>query len=199
LKDSDKIRWAIIFNVVVDFLVYCLCGVFGYLAFLQNTRGDLLESFNFTKWYNILFTAVFLVTIFLTFPMSVFPCRLSFNNLINSLISPCQNYVDKMFVDASFWENVRGFFETLLIVGSGYFLAIFLPEVDVVFSLTGSTASACTSYIFPSLFYIKLTKHGWFHWSCLMAYLLLAIGVTFGVSITLIQILTILNVLKIPS
>jgi solute carrier family 38 (sodium-coupled neutral amino acid transporter), member 10 len=183
--------------VAVDFLIYCLCGVFGYLAFLQNTRGNLLESFNFTKWYNILFTAVFLLSIFLTFPMAVFPCRLSFDNLITSLVHPCKKYVDKVFKNASLWENVRGFIETLSIVGSGYFLAIWLPEVDVVFSLTGSTASALTSYIFPSLFYIKLTKHGWFHWSCLMAYLLLLIGVIFGVSITLIQILTIANVLQI--
>jgi hypothetical protein len=84
--------------------------------------------------------------------MAVFPCRLSFDNLITSLVSPCKKYVDKVFKNASLWETAQSFIATFLIIGSGYFLAIWLPEVDIVFSLTGSTASACTSYIFPSLF-----------------------------------------------
>eukprot|EP01080_Neovahlkampfia_damariscottae_P010342 gene10342-2756_t len=199
IKNSDKIRYAIASNVFIDFFVYSLCGVFGYLAFLQNTRGNLLESLDFSHWYNILFTAVFCLTIFLTFPMTVFPCRLSFDNIIISLASPFEKYLKKFTNPKStIWENIRGFLETFIIIFSGYFLAIYFPQVDVVFSLTGSTASACTSYIFPALFYIKLTKNGWFHWSCIVAYLLLLIGVVFGLSITIIQILTLTNVISLP-
>ena len=201
LKNSDKIRYAIISNVVVDYFVYALCGIFGYLAFLQNTRGNLLESLDFSHWYNILFTAVFCLTIFLTFPMTVFPCRLSLDNILLSLLSPFEKYLKKFKISNSsniILENIRGFIETFIIIFFGYFLAIYFPQVDVVFSLTGSTASACTSYIFPALFYIKLTKNGWFHWSCILAYFLLIIGILFGLSITIIQILTLAKVITLP-
>jgi amino acid permease len=49
----------------------------------------------------------------------------------------------------------RSFFrflaETLGLLALAFLVAIFVPNVEIVFSLIGSTASACTSYIFPAL------------------------------------------------
>jgi amino acid permease len=68
-------------------------------------------------------------------------------------------------------------------------VAVLFPKVEVIFSLTGSTSSTLTSFIFPPLFYLKLNKNGWFNWKNLFAYLLIIFGIVFGLTVTTITIL----------
>lgn len=213
VKDSVKVGRAVISNIVIDFIIYALCGVFGYLSFLRNTKGNLLSSLDISKWWNLLFTIIFCLTIFLTFPMTVFPTRLSLDNIFKSLWSPFfkpgQPKPQWFTKDSQFdwyhgilwknFENVRLVIETCVIMGLAYVLAIALPQVDFVFSVTGSTASACTSYIFPAMFYLKLTRKPWHHWSCLLCIAMFIFGVVFGVGITTISILTKAQVIQLPN
>ena len=48
-------------------------------------------------------------------------------------------------------ETLRFLGITLLLLIPAYIISIFIPSVDIVFSLIGSTASACLGYIFPAL------------------------------------------------
>jgi amino acid permease len=202
---------AIVFNILIDLAIYAACGVFGYLSFLEATKGNLLESFDFRKNHNVMFTGVFCLTIFFTFPMTVFPSRISLDNIIKSLwdwkiketdprkiIFKKDSYLDK--IHESLWENfpnIRFVLETIVLLGFAYWLAVLFPNVENVLSLTGSTASTMTSYIFPATFYIKATKHGWFHWSTIGAFLVLIYGLVFGTCVTTISILSYFEVIKV--
>lgn len=44
---------------------------------------------------------------------------------------------------------------TLVLLITSYILAVLLPSVDVVFSLVGSSASSCLSYIFPAILWFS--------------------------------------------
>ena len=203
---------AVIANIVIDFIVYTIAGVFGYLSFLKNTKGNLLDSLDTSKPWNLFFIAVFLMSIFLTVPVTVFPARLSFDNLLKSLWSPWfkpgQEKSEWFAKDSTLdwyhgfiwrhFENVRLVLETILILVLAYVLACTVPYVETVFSITGSTASACTSYLFPAMFYLKLTKKSWFHWSCILCVLMFLFGLVFGLGVTTISILTAAKVIIIP-
>jgi sodium-coupled neutral amino acid transporter 6 len=213
LKDSPTVGRAVVGNIVIDFVIYTLCGTFGYLSFLKNTRGNLLDSLDLNNRVNLFFVGVFLMSIFLTVPVTVYPARLSLDNLLKSLWSPWfksgQDQPQWFEKDSSMdwyhgiawrhFENIRLVVETILILVLGYVLAISVPHVETVFSITGSTASACTSYLFPAMFYLKLTRKSWLHWSCLLCVLMFVFGVVFGLGVTTISILTTFGVIPLPT
>ena len=211
IEESPKMGYAIIFNIVIDLIIYSACGVFGYLSFLDLTKGNLLESFDFRKSHNVLFTGVFCITIFLTYPMTVFPSRISLDNIVKSLWNWKIKETDprhKIFKENSYLDQIHEFLwtyfpdirfvlETIVLLGFAYLLAVTFPNVENVLSLTGSTASTMTSYIFPATFYIKATKNGWFHWSTIGAFFILIYGLLFGTCVTTISILSYFEVISV--
>lgn len=88
--------------------------------------------------------------------------------------------------------------ETFAIGIAAFFCAVYFPKVDVVFSLTGSTASTCTSYILPGLLYIKLTRQmyphkKWYSWDIILGGLITLFGICFGIFVTTISIIEIVK------
>jgi len=53
-------------------------------------------------------------------------------------------------------KTLRFIFETFVLALLAFLLAANIPNVEVVFSFVGGTFSACTSFIFPGLFYTKI-------------------------------------------
>jgi hypothetical protein len=80
--------------------------------------------------------------------------------------------------------TIRLIIESLLIGGFAYLLAVLLDDVGFVFSFIGSTASIFTSYIFPCLFYIKLSKHRFYHFKSIFAFGLMFFGLFFGLFVS---------------
>jgi len=211
VSKSRKVEYAIIYNVLIDLLIYSGASIFGYLALIDNTKGNFLLSLDITKWSNRLFVGVFCLTIFFTLPMVVYPCRLSFDNLITAMFSKCvpkEAPSLKFVLEESRWNqflkfiwkyalDIRWAIWTFLIFALALLFAILLPQIEVIFSLLGSTASSCTSYIFPGLFYLKLSPYRWYHWSKIGAFLMILFGVAFGISITTISIFTLAGVIKL--
>jgi len=73
---------------------------------------------------------------------------------------------------------------TALIVGLAMLVAIFLPNIQVVFSLLGSTTSAFVCFIVPGMFVLKVEDGPWYSRGKLPAALLVAGGVITGIACT---------------
>lgn len=55
-------------------------------------------------------------------------------------------------------DRIRLTVEAILLVVVCFVTAVFVPNVSLVFGLTGSTGSTLSCYILPPWFYIKLVK-----------------------------------------
>ena len=99
------------------------------------------------------------LSIITTWPMVTYPCRFSLDNLLfpSKEIAP-HRYL-QFLVDR---PRLRSLVETIVIIAAAYGLSIGLPSVTFVFSLSGSTSSTVTSFVFPCLFYLKLED--WRYW-----------------------------------
>ena len=69
-------------------------------------------------------------------------------------------------------------------------LAMFLPNIQVVFSLLGSTTSAFVCYIVPAMFVLKLEEGPWYSSAKLPAMCLMVGGALTGIVCTGVIIFT---------
>jgi len=126
------------------------------------------------------------LSIITTVPMVTYPCRFSLDNLLfpSKEVAPhryLQSLLDR--------PRLRNVLETSLMLFVAFLLSIFLPSVTFVFSLTGSTSSTLTSFVFPCLFYLKLEDwHYWWEWRVVKAFTLLIAGSLFGLLATVVTI-----------
>jgi len=145
--------------------------------------------------------AAITLTILLAFPLNVFPCRYTIEMMLFAhhtkqqhsatekdaaeLGSPGQEaLLGKSDGRRSWSEWCRHFFLTLGIVGLAMVLAMFVPDIQVVFSLLGSTTSAFVCYIVPAMFVLKVEPEPWYHRKQLPAFCLMVGGIITGIVCT---------------
>jgi amino acid permease len=152
--------------------------------------------------------AAITVTILLAFPLNVFPCRYTIEMMMDAhgpdqqvlkesptgedLASPHSVTASQGLLDGE--EKVedepkpgcgaRHFFLTFLIVGLAMALAMFLPNIQIVFGLLGSTTSAFVCYIVPAMFVLKIEEGPWYSRQKLPATILMVGGAVTGVVCT---------------
>ena len=128
--------------------LYLLVAVAGYLSFFQmllgKNGGNILNMYSKGDIVITMGRAGLVSTLLLSFPLLTHPCRATIEVLL----------FDK------FWEasSCRSIFISTLISVSSYLIAIFVPNITVVWTLTGSTDAIIVAYVLPALFYLKLTK-----------------------------------------
>lgn len=188
------------------FVIYLLCSLFGYLNFLDATQAPIVNSlvFNSNHWYNYIFTAIFCLMIFLTFPIAMIPCRLAFDNILSPIwrwklplggprvLKSANEKLDTIL--EWIWdhgENIRLFLETAFLCTICLLFAMLIPNVKLVMQVVGSSTTAATNLILPPLLYIKLTSYPWKNWKVILAIILLTFGVFFAIFVTLYNLITI--------
>lgn len=140
LKKMDRVN-CIAF--IACSLIYLFVGLCGYLAFGANTKGSLLSNFTDMKvWYlDIVKIAYALVALF-SYPV------LSFSPLVS---------IDKMLFKNE-RTDLRRILEALIWSVLCLIVALAIPELNVIFALTGSLCGGALLLIFPALFYIYINK-----------------------------------------
>ena len=140
LKKMDRVN-CIAF--VACSLIYLFVGVCGYLAFGDKTQGSLLSNFTeLNVWYlNIVKIAYALVALF-SYPV------LSFSPLVS---------IDKMLFKTE-RTNLRRILEALIWSVLCLIVALAIPQLNVIFALTGSLCGGALLLIFPALFFIYISK-----------------------------------------
>lgn len=205
--NRHRVGFSIYMGVLFSSIFFLMTAIFGYLCFLDNTNGNLLRSFFYSQdtWYNQVFAAIFTLNIFVCYPMVCFPLKLSLDNLISPLWRwkfplGAKPYVPQAFqkyeitkdIYLYFYdsmESIRYFFITFFICFVSYICGVFIPNIDVIFSIVGSSAGALIAYIIPIMLYIKLAKHPWKDWRIIISIIALILSILAGIFVTIISIL----------
>jgi len=130
-------------SMVFVFLLYTVCAFCGYSRYRDAVVGDVLLNMELEGGPIIpIVQSVFLVTLFLTFPLQPPAIRATFVSLLNGgvpLRYPAQHFM----------------FSACLVISSLIVASLF-PDLDFVYALIGATAGSLTMYIAPALCYLKL-------------------------------------------
>ncbi|XP_078516463.1 solute carrier family 38 member 6 [Lissotriton helveticus] len=179
LKSPSKRRMQNVANLSIglSFLIYFISSLFGYLTFYDKVKSELLEGYSTYLPHDALIITVRLVillAVLLTVPLIHFPARKAFMMMCFSSYP---------------FSCVRHIIVTLALNIIIVLLAIYVPDISNVFGVIGSTTSTCLLFVFPSLFYLKLSREDCLSRQKCGASALLAFGICVGVSsLTLITL-----------
>ncbi|KAM9294245.1 LOW QUALITY PROTEIN: solute carrier family 38 member 6 [Gastrophryne carolinensis] len=179
LRSPSKSRMQNVSNlgISLSFLIYFISALFGYLTFYDKVESELLQGYSRFLPNDVLIMTVrlaILLAVLLTVPLIHFPARKAVMMMLFS------NYP---------FSYVRHIVVTLLLNIVIVLLAIYVPDIRNVFGVVGSTTSTCLFFVFPGLFYLKLSFEDLVSRQKLGACGLLVLGICIGAcSLTLITV-----------
>uniref|UniRef100_A0A8C7XJ66 Solute carrier family 38 member 6 n=1 Tax=Oryzias sinensis TaxID=183150 RepID=A0A8C7XJ66_9TELE len=133
-------------GIALSFFLYFISSLFGYLTFYNHVGTELLLAYNSYLPRDILVLTVrlaILISVLLTVPLIHFPARKAVISLL---------YGDQEF---SWLIHV---ILTVILLSVVLLLAIFVPDISSVFGVVGSTTSSCLLFVFPGIFYLKISN-----------------------------------------
>ncbi|XP_053552676.1 probable sodium-coupled neutral amino acid transporter 6, partial [Bombina bombina] len=147
LKSPSKSRMQNVANlgITLSFVIYFISALFGYLTFYDKVGSELLQTYSqYLPKDNLIVTVrlFILLAVLLTVPLIHFPARKAFMLL---------------FFSSSRISYLRHILVTLGLNIIIVVLAIYVPDISNVFGVVGSTTSTCLLFVFPGLFYVKLS------------------------------------------
>lgn len=212
-SNRHRVAFSLYLSILISFTFYFMCAIFGYLSFLDNTQGSLFKSFSFRQenWYNQIFAAIFNINVYVSYPLVCLPLKISLDNLLSPLwrwkiplgMKPkVPESLNKYNITKDLYiylwdsmESIRYFFITVIVCLITYFCGVFIPSIDIVFSIVGATAGSLLAYIIPVMLYIKLTKLPWRNWKVIFSIFFLIFSILVGIFITIVTILDVAGVI----
>ncbi|XP_047286962.1 solute carrier family 38 member 6 isoform X7 [Homo sapiens] len=170
LQSPSKKRMQNVTNtaIALSFLIYFISALFGYLTFYDKVESELLKGYSKYLSHDVVVMTVKLCILFavlLTVPLIHFPARKA---------------VTMMFFSNFPFSWIRHFLITLALNIIIVLLAIYVPDIRNVFGVVGASTSTCLIFIFPGLFYLKLSREDFLSWKKLGAFVLLIFGILVG-------------------
>uniref|UniRef100_A0ABI7YJI1 Amino acid transporter transmembrane domain-containing protein n=1 Tax=Felis catus TaxID=9685 RepID=A0ABI7YJI1_FELCA len=154
--------------IALSFLIYFISALFGYLTFYDKVASELLQGYSKYLPHDVVVMAVKLCILFavlLTVPLIHFPARRA---------------LMMMFFSNFPFSWTRHSLITLALNVTIVLLAIYVPDIRNIFGVVGSSTSTCLIFIFPGLFYLKLSREDFLSWKKLGAFVLLIFGILVG-------------------
>jgi len=137
---------AIIFSaVLICGILYTPVGFFGYLAFGENECGDVLNKFFSKNVAAGIGRIVVMITVTISYPLNNFPARQALAGWITG--DSKKEVSTPVFI-----------FLTLFLFALNLVIAIFVKNINIVFSLAGSTLAVLIIFIFPAVCTWKINK-----------------------------------------
>nr|XP_015206054.1 PREDICTED: probable sodium-coupled neutral amino acid transporter 6 isoform X1 [Lepisosteus oculatus] len=155
-------------GIALSFLIYLLSALFGYLTFYGRVDSELLLGYDLYLPHDVLVMTVrlaILLAVLLTVPLIHFPARKA---------------VTMMLLSGRPFSWLFHSLITLTLIGIVLLLAIFVPDLRNVFGVVGSTTSTCLLFVFPGLFYLRISTENFRSPQKLCALALLVFGVCVG-------------------
>ena len=171
LDNPTPKRWSIVTGVSLSVSTLCclVLGVAGYLGFLDETNGDVLNNFDADSTSANIARGLLAVTMFFTYPMEAFVARHVLVQLIWK--GDLDGYVFETTVDPTTGEERSTQYKakicrclsrrhqvTLLIYLMTLAPALIVDDLGPVLSITGAIGGCCLAYIGPGLAYLGV--HG---------------------------------------
>ncbi|XP_057638835.1 probable sodium-coupled neutral amino acid transporter 6 [Chionomys nivalis] len=170
LRSPSKKRMQNVTNtaIALSFLLYYVSALFGYLTFYDRVESELLQGYSKYLPHDVVVMAVklcILSAVLLTVPLIHFPARKAL----------------MMILFSSFpFSWIRHSLTTLALNIIIVLLAIYVPDIRNVFGVVGASTSTCLIFVFPGLFYLKLSREDFLSRKKLGALLLLVTGTLVG-------------------
>uniref|UniRef100_A0AAA9TV60 Solute carrier family 38 member 6 n=1 Tax=Bos taurus TaxID=9913 RepID=A0AAA9TV60_BOVIN len=170
LQSPSKKRMQNVTNtaIALSFLIYFISALFGYLTFYDSVASELLQGYSKYLPHDVVIMTVKLCILFsvlLTVPLIHFPARKA---------------LMMMFFSNFPFSWIRHSLITLALNIVIVLLAIYVPDIRNVFGIVGSSTSTCLIFVFPGLFYLKMSREDFLSWKKLGAFVLLIFGILVG-------------------
>lgn len=165
--------------------LYYIVGMFAYFAFGNSIAGSLLTNFQQKGyWYLSIVKLAYALVVLFSNPIVVYPSVTTIDRLLFK-------------GERVLWRRVC---ESFVWCTTVWAIAIAIPQLDVVFGLTGSTTGTLLIYVYPAIFYIAVVKRFQKQpeavvksilgptWLYPFAYILILVSSTSGIISTISQI-----------
>jgi sodium-coupled neutral amino acid transporter 11 len=160
LSEKTSARWATVtFRSLTISTVLCsILGICGYLGFLGETLGDVLNNFEPDTLEANAARSLLAITMFFTYPMEAFVARhvlikLFFDgDMDGHVLNPSTGQIE--VAPLAFGFLTRRAKWTLILYASTLVPALIVNDLGPVLSITGSLGGSCLSYIAPGLVYL---------------------------------------------
>ncbi|XP_041810057.1 probable sodium-coupled neutral amino acid transporter 6 [Chelmon rostratus] len=155
-------------SIGLSFLLYLISAVFGYLTFYAHVNSELLLGYDTYLPRDIMVMVVrlaILLSVLLTVPLIHFPAR----KAVILLLCGGRPFSWLIHIIA-----------TVTILGVVLLMAIFVPDIRNVFGVVGSTTSSCLLFVFPGIFYLKISSQPLRSFDSVGALFLVVFGVIMG-------------------
>ncbi|XP_003371438.1 putative chaperonin GroL [Trichinella spiralis] len=135
--------------------LYLLTAIFGYVSYQDDVSGNILLSLK-PGVFNELVEFAFLVSLAVSYPLLLFPCRYTVCSLLEHFNILSVNH----FAQGNQLKNYR--FRWLSITISIVFfsaaLASISPNVEYILELCGSLAGSTIGFILPAVLYLQVSS-----------------------------------------
>ncbi|XP_042748645.1 probable sodium-coupled neutral amino acid transporter 6 isoform X2 [Lagopus leucura] len=174
-------------GIGLSFIIYFMSALFGYLTFYDKVDSELLRGYSSYLPHDTVIMTVKLAILFsvlLTVPLIHFPARKAVLMVFFSHLP--MSWIGHILV-------------TLLLNTIIVLFALYVPDIKNVFGvvvflvLIGSTTSTCLLFVYPGLFYLKLSREDFLSPHKLGACALLIFGVCVGLLSLILIILNWIN------
>jgi len=137
--------------------IYIIIGVFGYIAFYnQDFGGNILASFTIPTTRFIDFLKLgFVISVAVSFPLVVFPCRTSIHSLI---FRKTYQGIGSTELVTDYIPPARFNLITIVMILITLSIGIVIPDIELVLGIVGSTMGSTICVIFPAVAFLKLTS-----------------------------------------
>ncbi|KAK9964327.1 hypothetical protein ABG768_005515 [Culter alburnus] len=155
-------------SISLSFVVYLISALFGYLTFYKHVESELLLGYDTYLPRDVLVMSVrlaILLAVLLTVPLIHFPAR-------KALLMLCRREREFSWLS----HTLSCFFILTLVL----VFAIFVPDIRNVFGVVGSTTSTCLLFVYPGMFYLRISSEPIRSLNSAGAVFLLVIGLVVG-------------------
>ena len=167
LQDNNRARWGKVTNYSIStatILTFTL-GIAGYLAFMENTQGDVLNNFAAGSMQANVARLLLAITMFLTYPMESFVGRHVIVDLIHNgdMEGPDENNNDKLCIDRILLNRRER--TTIALYVASLIPALFFDDLGPILSVTGCIGGSCMAYIGPGIAFLGVNSQEFLEWA----------------------------------
>ncbi|KFB40749.1 AGAP001923-PA-like protein [Anopheles sinensis] len=144
----DKMSRVIRQSTNICTVIYVAIGFFGYVAFNGHRfSGNILVDFS-PSFASDIIKMGFVLSVAFSFPLAIFPCRVSLYSLLYKRASDAHMYIPE--------SKFRPL--TIAIVVVALIFGLLIPSIEVVIGLVGSTIGVAICLIIPAACYMTVCK-----------------------------------------
>jgi len=148
-------RWGIVtlLSMSTACFLCALLGITGYLGFLEHTKGDVLNNFDYEAVEATIARGLLALTMFFTYPMEAFVARHVIMKLLYDGDMDGATSTETSFLGSLYNRRVKW---TWILYLSTLLPALIVDDLGPVLSITGALGGCCLAYIGPGLVYLGI-------------------------------------------